>query len=141
MLERTPAIKLLPRATAVVAAAVLAGCALGTAPPATAQDKGEDDAFTPIGGMRAEMPACPAELQAAVKECSISLTVTKDGRYQACFCDRYGVKPAPEPVIPAGERNLARGSSILLTKITEAGNPEDPCTVMKIDGQKHRVCW
>lgn len=141
MARENPAAMLLRRLPGLAAMVVLAGCAVGTAPPAVAQGDDDDDAFDPIDAMRAEMPACPVELQEAVKECSISLTVTKDGRYSTCFCDRYGVKPQQSSVIPRGERNLAKGSSILLTKITEAGNPDDPCTIMKIDGRKERVCW
>lgn len=118
---------------------VVAGCAVATPQQAVAQD--EEDGFTPTRPGTERLRACPAELQKAVPGCAVSLTLTKKGEYEACVCDANDVKQVKELPIPPGKRNLARGSSVLLTKITEAGNPEDPCLSIKIDGQKIRLCW
>ena len=128
-------------ARGMAALLLLCGCTASAAPMSIAYAE-DADGFQPIEGMTGSvMPACPKELQAAVKQCSISLTVTQDGQYSVCYCDSYGNRPVADLTLKPGQRNQANITSVAISKLTLPGDPTDPCITIKIDGTKEKVCW
>lgn len=128
------------RGLGLVLVLIVTAAALAQANPSSAAGAGDDDGFKPItpGG---NPPACPVALQEMVKQCVIAITLTQNGEYAVCYCDRNGNRPVLDLTLPPGERNLASTSSIVINKLTKPGDPNDPCVTMKIDGRKERICW